>query len=82
MASEDKFTAEAGASETKMILGWLVNYRTLMVQMPDNKFVAWSNKLQQLINSRSATAKQLDLNIRRMIHVAEVLPQMPIFSTN
>jgi hypothetical protein len=29
MASEDKFTAEAGASETKMILGWLVNYRKL-----------------------------------------------------
>ena len=64
MASEDKFTAEAGASKTKMILGWLViNYRTLMVHLPENKFVAWSNKLQLLIDSKSATAKQLDSNI-------------------
>jgi hypothetical protein len=79
MASEDKFTAEAGASETKTILGWLVNYRTLMVHLPENKFVAWSNKLQLLIDSKSATAKQLDSNISTMIHVAEVLPQMHHF---
>jgi hypothetical protein len=80
MASEDKFMTEAGASKTKMILGWLViNYRTLMVHLPENKFVAWSNELQLLIDSKSATAKQLDSNIGRKIHVAEVLPQMHHF---
>jgi hypothetical protein len=82
MASEDKFTAEAGASKTKMILGWLVNYRTIMVHLPENKFVAWSNELQLLIDSKSATAKQLDSNIGRMIHVQKSYLKCTIFSTN
>lgn len=76
MASEDKFIAEAGATETKMVLGWLVDYRRLIVSLPHNKFIAWTNELQQIIDSNKAEAKQLEENIGRMIHVAQILPEM------
>ena len=76
MASEDKFIAEAGATETKMILGLLVDFRQLMVNLPLNKFVAWTNELQQIIDLKKAEAKQLEENIGRMIHVAQVLPEI------
>eukprot|EP00956_Cyclotella_meneghiniana_P041802 scaffold240189_cov13-Cyclotella_meneghiniana.AAC.1 len=75
MASEDKFKAEAGATEIKMVLGWLCDYRRLMVSLPFNKFVAWTNELQAIIDSKKAEAKQLEQNIGRLIHVAQILPE-------
>lgn len=76
MASEDKFKAEAGATEIKMVLGWLVNYRQLLVNLPLNKFIAWTNELQTILDSKKAEAKQLEENIGRLIHVAQVLPEI------
>eukprot|EP00956_Cyclotella_meneghiniana_P001489 scaffold1686_cov22-Cyclotella_meneghiniana.AAC.2 len=76
MASEDKFKAEAGATEIKMVLGWLCDYRRLMVSLPFNKFVAWMNELQAIIDARKAEAKQLEQNIGRLIHVAQILPEV------
>eukprot|EP00956_Cyclotella_meneghiniana_P001492 scaffold1687_cov40-Cyclotella_meneghiniana.AAC.3 len=76
MASEDKFKAEAGATEIKMVLGWLCDYRRLLVSLPFNKFVAWINELQAIIDSKKAEAKQLEQNIGRLIHVAQILPEV------
>ena len=76
MASEDKFKAEAGATELKMVLGWLCDYRRLIVSLPHNKFVAWTNELQAIIDSKKAEAKQLEQNIGRLIHVAQILPEI------
>lgn len=76
MASEDKFKAEAAAEETKMILGWLVDHRQLLVSLPENKFVAWSKALQDIIDSKTTTAKTLEQNIGRLVHVAQILPEI------
>jgi hypothetical protein len=76
MASEDKFEAEAGATESKMVLGWLLNYRRLLINLPDNKFVAWTKELQLMIDQKKAEAKHLEQNIGRMIHVGQILPEI------
>lgn len=76
MASRDKFLAEAGATESKIVLGWLVNYRELLVNLPDNKFTAWTNELQTIIERKKVAAKELEENIGRMIHVALILPEI------
>ncbi len=49
MVAEDKFKAEGGLSETKTILGWLFNFRTLTVFLPEHKYIPWSNDLKQMI---------------------------------
>jgi hypothetical protein len=42
MVAEDKLKAEGGLSEMKTILGWLFNFRTLTVSLPEHKYIAWS----------------------------------------
>ena len=37
---------EAGLEETKTILGWFFDFRTLTVKLPMNKFTAWSNAIK------------------------------------
>jgi hypothetical protein len=46
MIARGKLTAEGGLSEMKMILGWLFNFRTLIVSLPDHKFIAWTTAIQ------------------------------------
>jgi hypothetical protein len=40
MEAWNKLQAEAGLEEQKTVLGWLVDMRRLLVQLPKNKFVA------------------------------------------
>jgi hypothetical protein len=47
MIARDKLTAEGGLSETKMILGWLFNFRTLIVSLLDHIFIAWAAAIQK-----------------------------------
>ena len=74
MVAEDKLKAEGGLSETKTILGWLFNFRTLTVSLPEHKHIAWSNDLKQMIQSRRTTKKQLESTIGRLGHVGYIIP--------
>jgi len=70
MVAEDKLKAEGGLSETKTILGWLFNFCTLTVSLPEHKYIAWSNDLRQMIRSRRTTKKQLESTIGCLGHVS------------
>jgi hypothetical protein len=48
----------------------------LTINLPENKFIAWSSALKKLIDKGKAQAKELEKNIRRMIHVAQILPEI------
>jgi hypothetical protein len=74
MVAEDKLKAEGGLSETKIILGWLFNFRTLTVSLPEHKYIAWSREINQMINSRRTTKKQLESTIGRLGHVGYIIP--------
>ena len=67
MVAEDKLKAEGGLSEMKTILVWLFNFRTLTVSLPEHKYIAWSNDLKQMIQSRRMMKKQLG-------HVGYIIP--------
>ena len=41
MEARENFLAKAGAEEIKIILGWILNFRTLTIALPENKYVAW-----------------------------------------
>ncbi len=73
MVAEDKLKAEGGLSETKVILGWLFNFPTLTVFLPDHKHIAWSQEIKQMIDSQRTTKKQLELTIGRLGHIRYVI---------
>eukprot|EP00956_Cyclotella_meneghiniana_P043301 scaffold263033_cov169-Cyclotella_meneghiniana.AAC.1 len=75
MAARNKFIAEAGAEELKIVLGWKINFRTLKIFLPENKYIAWTADFQQMIDSKRAESKKLESCIGRMVHVSQILPQ-------
>ncbi len=69
MVAKDILLAEASLLEIIIILGWLFNFRTLAISLPDHKFIAWMAALQKMITLARTTSKNLDITIRQMRHV-------------
>ena len=76
IAALAKLIAEAGLEETKTILGWFFDFRTLTVKLPMNKFTAWSNAIKEMIANKSTKPKELECNIGRLVHLSMVLPSI------
>ena len=74
MVAEDNLAAEGGLAETKIILGWFFNFRTLTVSLPAHKYIAWSHDIKQMIDSQRTTKKQLESTIGRLGHIGLVIP--------
>ena len=53
----NKLVAEATPEETKVILGWLMDFNKLIVSLQDNKYLAWSKSIQVILVKGSARAK-------------------------
>jgi len=74
MEAEAKLAAEASPEEIKLILGWLMDFRELLVSLPDNKYIAWSADIKSMLTNGSAKAKQLETLIGRLGHLGMVIP--------
>ncbi|MBM4076045.1 MAG: hypothetical protein FJ267_10410, partial [Planctomycetes bacterium] len=79
MEARNKLESEALLEETKMILGWFIDFRRLLIILPDNKFTAWTKAIKDLINKGSATAKVLETNIGRLVHLGMAIPHIHHF---
>ena len=79
MAALAKFLAEAGLEETKTILGWDFDFRRMLVSLPENKFAAWSEAISSILENGVVTAKELETNIGRLVHLGLVLPYVHHF---
>jgi hypothetical protein len=74
MDARDKLLAEAGLTETKVILGWLFDFRQLQISLPENKFIAWTANVNKLIAEGITTTKELKSTIGHLGHLALVVP--------
>jgi hypothetical protein len=74
MDARDKLLAEAGLSETKVVLGWFFHFRKLQISLPENKFIAWTTNVSKLIVEGTTTAKELESTIGQLGHLALVVP--------
>jgi hypothetical protein len=63
MDARDKLKAEAGLSKTKVILGLFFDFRRLMISIPENKFIAWTSAINELLVEGWSTAKELESTI-------------------
>ena len=69
MEARNKLHAEAGLEEQKTVLGWLIDTRHLLVRLPKNKFIAWSNIIGEMMQKGTTTAKKLESITRRLVHL-------------
>ncbi len=69
-----KFQAEARLEESKTVLGWILNTRSLQISLPLNKYQQWTSEINSLINNPRVCAKQLESTLGRLNHVANILP--------
>ena len=79
MAALAKLLAEAGSKESKIILGWLWDFRRMMIFLPENKFIAWSEEIEKILKARKTMVKELEKNIGRWVHLGIILPQVHHF---
>jgi hypothetical protein len=69
MEARNKLKSEALLKEQKIILGWLIDFRQLLIHLPENKYVAWTEAIKKMISVKASTAKEIKANIGCLIHL-------------
>ena len=69
-----KFIAEATPAECKIILGWDIDTRRLLICLPTLKFNEWTLQVTQISKQADATPKPLETLIGRLNHAANIIP--------
>jgi hypothetical protein len=68
-----KFAAEALPEETKVILGWLIDAWLLTVSLPQDKYLAWSKSIRNILFARKVSYSNLEELIGRLNHLCRVI---------
>jgi hypothetical protein len=79
LAARLKLNAEGLLEETKMILGWMWDFRRLTISLPTNKFTAWTDGINEMIDSKNLTAKALETTIGRLTHISMIVSSVHHF---
>ncbi len=74
MEARNKLQAEAGLDKQNTVLGWHLDTRLLLVQLPKNKFVAWINLIKMVVQQGSTTAKEVESITGRLGHLGMAIP--------
>ncbi len=74
MEARDKLAVEALLKEQKTILGWYINFRQLIIKLPENKLIAWLEVIEIMLKDGTTMAKVLKMNIGRLVHLGLAIP--------
>jgi hypothetical protein len=58
---------------------WLINTRTLNISLPSDKHLKWHFQINNIINQKRVSLKQLEVLIRRLNHLASIMPMLHHF---
>jgi hypothetical protein len=58
MEARNKLESEALLEELKITLGWLIDFRRLLICLPKNKFVVWSEAINKTITDEVVDSKR------------------------
>ena len=78
----DKNEAEGAPEEIKIILGWVIDSRRLLIQLPAHKHAAWTSQLQSFTQRKSTNSKDIESLLGRLEQVALILPMFGHFLNN
>jgi len=65
-----KLRAEGHLEETKIVLGWLINTRELIISLPDSKCHAWLCDIDSMLSAGKSSYQLLDTLLGCLNHVA------------
>jgi hypothetical protein len=82
MEALNKLAAEAAPEELKVVLGWLFDSRRLRISLPDNKAIAWTKEIEEMLEAGRASAKRLEKNIGRYVNISQIIPMIHHFFLN
>ena len=74
LLNKDKMSAEGALEETKIVLGWKLDTRRLMISLPDHKYEAWTGQIREILQTKRVTAKTLETVLGRLTNAASILP--------
>jgi hypothetical protein len=70
-----KVLAEGSPSEILTVLGWQINTRRMIIQIPTEKAKTWERDLRAVVETNKAiSAKTLETIQGRNVHVASIIP--------
>ena len=82
LIAEDKNEAEGAPEEKKIVLGWILNSRTLSIHLPEHKFIAWSEQVTSFISRKSSNLKDIQSLLGRLENIAIMIPMSAHFLNN
>jgi hypothetical protein len=65
--------------ECKVVLGWLINTRSLLISLPTDKHVKWSFQINTRSTSKRVQMKQLEVLIGRLNNLGSIIPMLRHF---
>ncbi len=71
-----KLNAEGSLQESKTILGWVINSRSLQISLPDQKLHGWVKDIDTILSSKKSSYQLLEMILGRLNHVACVFLPM------
>ena len=80
--ADDKNDAEGAPEEVKVVLGWEIDTRRLLIQLPAHKFHAWMHQVTDIGNRNTVNAKELQTMLGRLENVALIIPMFGHFLNN
>ena len=76
ISARAKLLAEAVAEEIKIVLVWILNFRTITRALPKNNYVAWKVAILEILEAGKNSFKELEKMIGRLINLGIVLPSI------
>jgi hypothetical protein len=74
-----KLKAEGRLEETKIVLGWLINTRSLLISLPDHKCHAWLRDIDAMLSAEKSSYQLLETLLGRLNHAACIFLPMRHF---
>jgi hypothetical protein len=74
-----KLRAKGQLSETKTVLGWNLNTRSLLISLPEHKALDWLRDIDTILLAKKVNYKLLETILGRLNHIACILHPMRHF---
>jgi hypothetical protein len=70
LLSLSKFAAEGRPEEIKIVLGWSLDTRQLLISLPEYKQIVWKDQIQTILKESKTTLEELENIKGRLTHLA------------
>jgi hypothetical protein len=74
MLALSKLRAEGALQEHQIILGWRVDTRRLLIQIPNDKYLAWIGDIDRFLHNKKVKHHEMESLVGRLNNVGYIIP--------